>query len=942
MNARRAVVRELAWASALAAVAGVIFGCAYPPVGWSILVVAAAVPTAWIVVRGSAGGLPGAPRAALPWRIAFAIAPVLWIKWFVLHFWLLQVTGAGTYALALYCTFHELLGLWLLVQCARGLPAWMPWALLLPLALGAEEAFRAYVLFDGYPWFRWGQPLVEHVVLVQGADLIGEIFASLLVLALAGACVDALLARRHASRITAAGEVGWPRWGNSARAGVVFALLFLLASFAYGSWRLSQAPVGQGPGILLVQTNLATSNKVGWAPREQVKDIPAFAELTLRGAIDCAERKLPVALAVWPETMLAGYGLEPQTIALQEANDWFPGNRFQRIASLLAERLQVPLLVGSPAFIGLRAEGERFAWDKQFNSAYLVNPGPPPYPRYDKVFLAPFGETMPYISNWDWLEQQLLAVGAAGMSFDLDRGGEPVRFEIPWEGRTVRIAPAICFEDAMCWVPRDLVYPARGGRARAADLLVNITNDGWYGWFDGGRAQHLQIARFRCIETRTPMVRAANTGLCAGIDSSGRIVATPPTPQTAAWLWAAPPLDDRTSPFAAFGEVASIALMLTASVIVIFRFARRRSTAAAIVPMLALMAMPVILGACDSAPTTSEQPWSSRSQSMQPTGDAKLSDSGRPTVAPLPVESSGSAHTAAVTLLRGAAVSQVPIYRANACEALVSSPEDLKAVVVPLLSDPNRGVRFVACVSVGRAKLTDLADAVQPLLVDESASVRAAAIYTLTRLGRRVDPSPLAAMIRSDDPEIRSNAYLVLGDIGNRSAVPMIRASLGKGMRQVNPARVRIVELQAAEALVRLGAADGIEPIRAALYSPGEQAEFTALAAQQVARLKDEGSRPILMRLIDGTGISARPTEVRIGCATALAQVSSQDSQTVVKFARTLLGDREPAVRAEAALAIGYAGGVAVVPELEPGLFDKDPAVQLAAAKAILVATRPR
>jgi hypothetical protein len=90
--------------------------------------------TAWIVVRGSASGLPGAARAALPWRIAFAIVPVLWIKWFVLHYWLLQVTGAGTYALALYCTFHELLGLWLLVQCARGLPAWMPWALLLPLA----------------------------------------------------------------------------------------------------------------------------------------------------------------------------------------------------------------------------------------------------------------------------------------------------------------------------------------------------------------------------------------------------------------------------------------------------------------------------------------------------------------------------------------------------------------------------------------------------------------------------------------------------------------------------------------------------------------------------------------------------------------------------------------------------------------------------------------
>ena len=47
-------------------------------------------------------------------------------------------------------------------------------------------------------------------------------------------------------------------------------------------------------------------------------------------------------------------------------------------------------------------------------------------------------------------------------------------------------------------------------------------------------------------------------------------------------------------------------------------------------------------------------------------------------------------------------------------------------------------------------------------------------------------------MVRSDDPEVRSNAYLVLGEMGNRSAILMIRDSLGKGMRQVNPARVRI------------------------------------------------------------------------------------------------------------------------------------------------------
>ena len=937
-------------AAVYAALSSVIFGCMFLPIGEvAIAVPLAALPLVWIVRRTPT---LTAPRAAFPWRIAFAVAGVLWVKWFVLHFWLLQVTVAGTPGLAAFCTLHELFAMFILVCCARVLPVRTPWAVLLPLAFGAEEAFRAAVFFDGYPWFRWGHPLIDFPMLTQGADLIGEIFCSLLVLTCAGAMVDARDRARERAQSGVPDDAGTQldrirRVGVlSVTPGAVFFLLFLGFALWYGSWRLWQAPTEQGPGVLLIQTNLPTSNKVGWAARDQVRDIPAFAELTLRAALDCTEHAQPITLVVWPETMLAGYGLEPDTIALQEANGWFPGDRFQKIASAISERVGVPLLVGSPVFIGLRAEGDRFAWDKQFNSAYLVNKNPPPYPRYDKVFLAPFGETMPYISNWDWLERSLLAIGAAGMTFDLDRGGEPVRFEIPWNGRTVRIAPAICFEDAMSWVTRDLVYPAAGGRARAADLLVNISNDGWFGWYDLGRTQHLQLARFRCIETRTPMVRSANTGLCAAVDSSGRMVASPPPPRTSNWLYASPPLDERTAPFAGVGEVASTLLMLTCTAIVALRFARRHSVIAATANVAtvfpAMMAMSIIFAGCDNTTsTTADQPWSSRSQSMEQTGTAKLSDEGRPAEQALPVESSGNARLAAVTLLRQATTSQVPIYRANGCEALTSSPADLRAVVVPLLSDPNRGVRFVAAMGVGRANLTDLADQVQPLLVDESPSVRAAAICALTKLGRPVDPSPLGAMVVSDDPEIRSNAFLVLGELGNKSAVAMIRASLGKGMQQVNPARIRIVELQAAEALVRLGEPDGIEPIRAALYAPSEQAEFTALAAQQVARLKDEGSRPILMRLIDGTGISARPTEIRIVCASALAQISVQDASAVTRFARTLVKDREAAVRAEAALALGYASGPMAVSELEPMLFDPSPSVQLAAALAIVVATAP-
>lgn len=920
MDARRA--------AAVAALAGALFGCAYPPVGWWPLVVASVPLLALVVARRQDG--PDAPRAAFPWRVAAAVGAVGFVKWLVLHWWLLQVTEAGTVALAAYCAGHELLALWLLSACARSLPRAVPWALLLPLAFGAEEAFRAMVLFDGYPWFRWGHPLVELPVLVQCADLGGELVASLLVLAVGGAAVDLLTAA--------------PR-GRSAVPGVAIAAVALAAAAGYGAWRLAGAPAGAGPGVLLVQTNLATSNKVAWAAKDQVRDMPEFAELTLRGALDSVGKGRAISLVVWPETMLAGHGLEPETIELQERNGWFPGDRFRRIVSGLAERTGTPVLVGSAAYIGLRQEGDRFRWDRQFNSAYLVGSGPPPYPRYDKVFLAPFGETMPYISNWDWLERSLLAIGAQGMTFDLDRGGEPVRFDVPWNGGTVRVATAICFEDAMTWVPRELVFPAGAGRERRADLLVNITNDGWYGWFDGGRAQHLQLARFRCIETRTPMVRAANTGLCAGIDSSGRLVDGPVAPRIASWLHAAPPLDGRRPPFASVGEVPSIVLMVSCASIAVLlpAFRARRGSPGGLARAAApLAALAVLVGGCGGSGSGAEgQPWSSRSQSVQPTGEVRLAE-GRTEGVPLPAESSGDAPSSAVALLGNAAGSDVPMFRANACEALGLRPESLATVAPALLRDPNRGVRFVAAMEVGRARLSDLADAVQPLLLDESESVRAAAIFALGRLGRPVDPTPLAAMVRSDDPEVRSNAYLVLGEIGNRSAVALIRESLGKGMRQVNPARVRVVELQAAEALVRLGEADGIEPIRAALYAPGEQSEFTALAAQQVARLRDDGSRAILMRLIDGTGISARPTEVRICCASALARISPSDAPSVVKFARTLLQDREPAVRAQAAIALGEAGGATVLPELEGLLLDRYPQVQLAAAKAILAATAAR
>lgn len=920
---------------------------AFPPANLWPLAFLAPIPLALAVLA-----IEPARGARRMWLLLLAWA-VCALKWWALNAWLSQVTAVGHPALSVYASGFDVLVTWLLLRMRMGLGRWTPLSVLLPLAVCGPECLRSLVVFDGYPWFRAGHPLAEWPVLIQVCDLGGEVLASLVVVCVAGAVLDVLLrwcrSAGHAAQggARSSGDAPGPAAGWS----IALAVFALGGALLYGAYRLGEAPEGSGPGVLAIQTNVPTSNKLAWTPQQQVKDVDSFADLTLEAAIAESRAGHLISLAVWPETMLGGYGLEPEVLAMLEREGYFPGRRFQRMAMLVSAHLGAPLLVGSPCFVGLRDEGGTWKWDRQFNSAYLVGDHAPPYPRYDKRFLAPFGETMPYIRAWPGLQERLLAFGAEGMRFDLESGSAPVLFNVPWlrtDGTqsSVSVAVPICFEDAMSWVCRDLVFPpADGGRVRRANLLVNITNDGWFAWFDGGRAQHVQLARFRCVETRTPMVRVANTGMTASIDSSGRLLGSTPPARTAAWLYANPPLDERVPLFARIGDGVSWLIMSLCAVAAILSFLRSSRRQGGVACLLMAMGCLCVLGAgCANDAGTkpaSEQPWSSRSQSVQPTGEARLSE-GPPSGPAIPIASSGGPRSTATALLLEAARSPVPVYRANAIEALGSAPEALRLVLKSALADPNRGVRFVAAASVGRAQLTEFADAVQPLLVDESASVRAAAIYALIRLGQKIDPSPLAAMVMSDDPEIRSNAYMVLGELGNPSALPLIKGSLGKGMRKTNPARVRIVELQAAEAMVRLGDSAQIEPIRAALFAPSDQNELNALAAQIAGRLKDEGSRPMLIRLIDATGESARPAEIRLTAAASLTELGPQDFGQVARLAKAYIRDRDPIVRGQAALALARSQGPPAAAELERMLFDTDPNVQLATARAILIATRPR
>lgn len=237
--------------------------------------------------------------------------------------------------------------------------------------------------------------------------------------------------------------------------------------------------------------------------------------------------------------------------------------------------------------------------------------------------------------------------------------------------------------------------------------------------------------------------------------------------------------------------------------------------------------------------------------------------------------------------------------------------------------------------AVGEARLSEFTHLVQPLLTDDSASVRAAAILTLTRLGVTVDPTPLGAMAASDDLEARANAYLVLGLLGNRSAVPIIRSSLGNATPLANPIRVRLVDLQGAEALVRLGETREIDSIRAAVFSPPEQEELAVVACESLGRLHDEVSAPMLRNILAPNAGRARAPEVRLAAASALLSLGAP-SKPILTIAREYVGDADPRVRAQAAVLLGKLASASSTEFLNALRVDSDPTVRLCASAASL------
>jgi len=331
----------------------------------------------------------------------------------------------------------------------------------LPFAWVALEWARAFAI-SGFPWANLGYTQTPLNQLIQVADITGVYGLSWLVV-LGNTVIFGLITNSYR------------------RFGVAVLATCIVCALAYGFWRCEQIKTIQDSTVALnvgvIQGNIAQNEK--WDPAFEGETISTYADLSL----ECVRHDPAADILVWPESAMPFfYGLD---------EDFSP--RVDRIVRQTGK----PLLFGSIGVV--RAEGK----PRLVNRAYLLNGEAAMVGAYAKQHLVPFGEYVPW-SNILFFVHRLTAGFA---EFIPGTNPEPIIFEGP------PLGVLICYESIFPQISRETVR-------RGAQVLMNITNDAWYG-DTGGPYQHLEIARWRAIEFRVPLVRAANTGISAAFDATG-------------------------------------------------------------------------------------------------------------------------------------------------------------------------------------------------------------------------------------------------------------------------------------------------------------------------------------------------------------------------------------------------------------------------------------
>jgi apolipoprotein N-acyltransferase len=346
-------------------------------------------------------------------------------------------------------------------------------ALILAAAWTTLEWLRGWV-FSGFGWNGLGVALHDYWPLIQITEVTGVAGLSFVV-AFANVI---LLTTAYRLVVEARTRVIRPHFDFTVTMAAIVGLLI----FGLRATQISLPT--KSLRVAAVQSNVPQTQKFDPQFTRRIFDqFRRLSEIALRS-------NPPPDLLVWPESSMPG-----PVLADQES---------YKFVMDLAASADTDLLLGT------------IDVDKQdiYNAALLVSDGGEHMQVYRKIHLVPFGEYVPGRHTVPLLAQ-IVGDQVAG---DFKEGKEYTVFTLT--NSEVNVAPLICFEDTIGELTRQFVLPNE--LSPGANLLVDVTNDGWF-QTSAGSHQHLANAIFRCVETRRPMVRAANTGVTCFINQFGRV-----------------------------------------------------------------------------------------------------------------------------------------------------------------------------------------------------------------------------------------------------------------------------------------------------------------------------------------------------------------------------------------------------------------------------------
>jgi len=418
-------------------------------------------------------------RPASPGQ-AFLLAYICGILWYAgTCYWIYETmrqygglsAAMAVVALFLFCCYlglyHGLLGL-LLGLLADPSRDYRRALAATPFLWVAVELARTRV--TGFPWNLLGTAQVDNAALCRIAEWTGVYGISFEIVLVNVALAAAFLVPR-------------------AKRGAMLAAAVAAAAVLQAGTLIETPVASADHKALLLQQNIPVA--ANWTPAYFQQTLSQLAAISAKAASDSTN----IGLIVWPESPSPFF-----------TNDL----RFRTVVSEMARQSKAWVVTGA---IGTANAPPGGGNSQVFNSAALVSPNGEWTERYDKVHLVPFGEYLPF--------PRLFAF-AAGLTKEVGEFGRGDS-RAPLDGGGEKLGVFICYESIFPDEVRQFV-------ARGAQVLVNISNDGWYG-DSGAYAQHLNQTRMRAIENNRWLLSVADTGVTASIDPWGRVTARIPRKQ---------------------------------------------------------------------------------------------------------------------------------------------------------------------------------------------------------------------------------------------------------------------------------------------------------------------------------------------------------------------------------------------------------------------------